>query len=175
MIFLAACGSREHAHATAPPITDAIARDVSARLALPATVSCDYLLGMPTACRAGAGGATIPIEITLHDRAWDWRFDGVVISTQPIAKYIRAMLGTHDLALEVSCAPDIRRVTDEPIECTVGPGKAFVTLRADGSVADVELELDPAAAAARSIPMAADELEKLSKELKTTEDEADDQ
>ncbi|MCX5747485.1 MAG: hypothetical protein NT062_33895 [Proteobacteria bacterium] len=160
-----------------------IARDVGKRLGVAVEIRCGFLLGMPTGCLATLPDRTaIPIVVQLMERAWDWRFDGTVISTAPIARYIADELAAAGgRPRDVACAPQIRRVVpQEQLECTLGGGGiAFVTLGADGAVAELELELDPLAAAARGEIVSAArqaELDRMSRALQHTEaDEGNDE
>lgn len=82
----------------------------------------------------------------------------------PLEAYVRDELAALGAAQGVRCAPP----TSDRVECALERGgKAFIDVRSDGTTA-VEIELDPAAAAARSEPVSPEregELVKMSRAL----------
>jgi len=145
-----ACGDRspERAVKTATPLDVAIAQQLGARLGVPIAVRC------PTAqaCEAVLPDrGTLPISVRQVAGGWDWHVDGLIVTTDQLEAYLRDEVAALGAAQAVRCAPRIRAlVAGERIECRLAHGgAAFVTVRADGTTA-FEIELDAAAAAARS-------------------------
>jgi hypothetical protein len=147
---LAACGS---AGTSAPPrrsgleraIGDALAR----RFGFAVATRCSV---WPPACRAILPDRTVvPIALARGSAGEvEWRVVGMLVMTDSIEQYLRGELADLGAPQNAICAPQIRRVEPgEQIQCSLQRGgAAFVTVRADGTFA-LELELDPAAAAAR--------------------------
>jgi hypothetical protein len=178
-VSLAACG--DHTSRQPPrrsPLETAIARDVTARFGMPVTASCTVAAGIPVACEAAlVDGTKLPIEIRSEGTEWAWRVAGIVVDTAPVAAYLDATLGDLHVAQHASCGA--RYVVVQPgdrIGCRLSAGgTAFVRVAADGTTS-LELDLDPASAAARGEPVtpARDrELTSISRALETLEGESD--
>lgn len=160
------------------PLETAIARDLTARLATPVSASCVVAANIPVRCEATlVDGTKVPIEIASEGKEWSWRVAGLVVETAPIAAYVEATLADLHVAQHASCGP--RVVVVQPgdrIGCklTAG-GMAFVRFARDGT-ASLELELEPASAAARGEPVTPQrdlELTSISRALETLEGESD--
>jgi hypothetical protein len=152
LLTLVACGDRKPSKgARKSPLETAIARDLTARISEPVTASCAMVLGAPAKCEAAlADGTKLPIEIANEGKEWAWRVVGLVVETRPIATHIAATLADLKLAQQANCGARIAYV--EPggrLGCKLsGGGMAFVRFAPDGTTS-LELDLDPASAAAR--------------------------
>jgi hypothetical protein len=153
-----------------PALEQAITADLSARVGAPVVVRCLAPLGVPLACDVRLPDGTA-LPVTLHDggSAWEWAIAGRLVAAAPIEAYVRDVVGDLGAPQTVACGPALRQLPpDERVECHLGHGgAAFVTVGSDGTLA-VEVELDPAAAAARGQPVTrtqAVELEGLSRAL----------
>jgi hypothetical protein len=119
---------------------------------------CSFVAGIPFDCKAVlADDSTLPIAIKKAGRGWDWRIDGLVIETPPLAAHIKGMLGDLLVDQTVSCGHAIMRVQPgERMICTLsGGGVAFVDIAKDGATS-FELALDRSAAASRGEPLVPD-------------------
>lgn len=172
-----ACGS-DHAGHVASSMERSIATSIGARLGVPIVAECYGLV----ACVARMPeGDRIPI-ITWPNKSgeWEWRVDGLVVASDVLERYLRDVVGEMGAAQDVRCAPKIRRIAPgDRVECWLAHGgKAFVTVRVDGSTS-VEVELDKAAADARSevvTPLRDEQMTKTSRALEHApgDDEDDD-
>lgn len=133
-------------------LEQSIERQLSAKLGRGVRVSCSK-----TTCRADLGDAVLPIAIKRDGSKgarsdYAWSIEGLLVRAAPIEAYLKGALVDLGAPQGVSCGPAIRSV--EPgarIECTLEHGgKAFAVIAADGSFS-TEIDLDPAAAAARSV------------------------
>jgi hypothetical protein len=120
-------------------------------------------------------GTDVPIDLTWTARGWDWRVRGLLITTDEIEAYLRDEVSDLGAPQGVRCAPKIRVITaGERIECWLARGgKAFVTVRADGTTA-IELAMDATAANARSelvTPARERELDSASRALEHADDD----
>ena len=179
LVTLVACGDRRSSEgARKSPLETAIARELTAKIAEPVSATCGMILGAPAKCEATlADGTKLPIEIANEGKEWAWRVKGLVIETRPIATHIEATLGDLKLAQRAACGARIAFI--EPggrLACKLsGGGTAFVQFAADGTTS-LELDLDPASAAARGelvTPERDRELTAISKALENLEGESD--
>jgi hypothetical protein len=150
VLTIAACSDREPREAPPRelPLETRIARELTAKLGVPVTTRCAVVGGTPIACHAVlADGTPLPIAIA----AGSWQIPGHVIATAPIQSYVQGVLHDLGVAQQATCGPAVRRLAPgERIACSLsGGGEAFVEIARDGALA-VELDLDPAAAAART-------------------------
>ncbi len=160
--LLTACGRSAPEPAQPSPLETAIARELTARSGAPVTVSC-----LPTSCRAELADHTVlPIRVGADGSGWSWQVDGLVVDTALIVSYIDAMLADLHVHQTVSCGGKLRLVAPgERLGCALsGGGTAFVDV-AQGGPIQVELALGSAAAAARSQPTPAEQLDKMSRAL----------
>lgn len=148
-----ACGDspREAPAITSPTVRpshleETIATQLSAKLGRQATVSCTL-----TNCNADLGDAVLPIAIAKGSGEMSWSVDGLLVRAAPIEAYLRDALVDLGAPQTVSCGPAIRSVhPGARIECALERGgKAFAMIAADGTFS-TEIDLDPAAAKARS-------------------------
>lgn len=123
-----------------------IATQLSAKLGRPATVSCTA-----NRCTADLGDAVLPISIANSNHDVDWSVDGLLVRAAPIEAYLTSALVELGAPQPVACGAAIRSVhAGERIECKLGGGgTAFAVIAADGTFS-TEIELDPAAAKART-------------------------
>ena len=144
---IACTGDRAPREAT--PLEANIATALGARLGVPVVAHC---WGVVACAALLPDGDRIPILTWPGDRgAWEWRVDGLVVASDVLERYLRDVVGEMGAAQDVRCAPKLRRIAPgDRVECGLANGgKAFVTVRADGSTS-VEVELDKVAAEARS-------------------------
>lgn len=179
MLTLVACGDRKPSEgARKSPLETAIARDLTAKLAQPVSVTCTFVAGIPAKCEAVVSdGTKLPIEVTADNKEWAWRVAGLVIETPPIASYLAATLADLKITQTASCGARFAFV--EPggrLACKLsGGGMAFVQFAKDGTTS-LELELDAASAAARGEPVSPErdrELTAISKALESLEGASD--
>ena len=103
---------------------------------------------------------------------WVWHIDGRVVQTAPIAAQIAGELADLGVAQTVDCGAAVARVPlGDRLTCKLsGGGAAFATIAGDGTV-ELELAIDPAAAAVRSeVPR---DLTKTSRDLERLPGEED--
>ena len=102
-------------------------------------------------CRADLGDAVLPIVVTGGSGDATWAVDGLLVRAAPIEAYLKDALVDLGVPQTVRCGSAIRSVAPGTrIECTLERGgKAFAVIAGDGSFS-TEIDLDPAAAAARS-------------------------
>jgi hypothetical protein len=131
----------------ASELTGTFARDVK--------VTCTP----PARCVADLGDAKLPIVLATSHDGWTWRIDGMLVRTAPIEAYLRDTVRDLGADQRISCGAPLRSVAPgDRIACSLERGgTAFVVVRADGSFG-VELQIDRAAAAARSKDTAEKEL-----------------
>ncbi|MBA3459705.1 MAG: hypothetical protein H0T46_07075 [Deltaproteobacteria bacterium] len=120
-------------------------------------------------------GTDAAIDLTWNDGGWDWRVRGMLITTDELEAYLRDEVADLGAPQGVRCAPKIRLVTaGERIECWLARGgKAFFTVRADGTTA-IEIAMDPTSANARSemvTPARERELDSASRALEHADDD----
>ena len=120
-------------------------------------------------------GIDAPIDLAWKDNGWDWRVRGMLITTDDLESYLRDEVLALGAPQGVRCAPKVRLVTPgERIECWLARGgKAFFTVRADGTTA-VEIAIDAPAADARSelvTPARERELDSASRALEHADDD----
>ena len=130
-----------------------IARGLTARFAVAVTTQCSFIAGMPFDCKGVFPDRTaLPIAVNRArpGPGWDWRIEGQVVETGPVAAHVAGMLTDLGVAQTVTCGPMIRRIEPgERIACKLsGGGVAFVDVAGDGTTA-YELAIEPAAAGAR--------------------------
>ena len=155
MVSLVACGDHTNRQAGSTPFETAIARTLTARLAIPVSATCTVTLGIPAACEARLfDGTRLPIAITSAGTEWAWRVAGLVVDTVPVAAYVDARLAELAVAQRASCGARFLVVAPgDRIGCRLsGGGIAFVRVAGDGT-ASLELDLDAASAAARGEPV----------------------
>jgi hypothetical protein len=179
VLTLVACRDRDSAEVVRKsPLETAIARDLTARLAVPVSASCVVVAKIPLRCEATlVDGTRLPIEIASEGKEWSWRVAGLVVETAPVAAYVDATLADLHIAQHASCGPRIVVVQPgDRLGCALtAGGMAFVRFARDGT-ASLELELDPASAKARGEPVTAQrdrELTSISRALETLEGESD--
>jgi hypothetical protein len=170
-----ACGS-DHTGHDASPLERSIATSIGGRLGVPVVARCVGLVACVTLL---PDGDRIPIVTwpTSHGE-WEWRVDGLLVASDTLELYLRDVVNELGAPQEVKCAPKLRRIAPgDRVECWLAHGgKAFVTVRADGSTS-VEVELDKTAADARSevvTPARDDEMTKTSRALANEEGDEDD-
>lgn len=151
LAVLAAAGCRSE-QARSSPLERSLEAALGARFGVRVTTRC---FGLFPACVAQLPDVgAVPIVLDRVDGAWEWRLDGLVISTEQLEAYLRDEVAELGAPQAVRCAPRLRWLAQgERIECALARGgKAFVVVRADGS-ASFEIVLEPAAASARSEPV----------------------
>jgi hypothetical protein len=152
LAVLGACGDPPPDSPPPPPaakpshVEQTIATQLSAKLGRATTVSCTA-----TGCTADLGDAVLPIAIAKGSGDLSWSVDGLLVRAAPIEAYLSAALVDLGAPQKVSCGPAIRSVpAGARIECALERGgKAFAVIAANGTFA-TEIDLDPAAAEARS-------------------------
>ena len=167
-----ACGSDAVGH-DASPLERSIATSLGARLGVPVVAHCWGLVGCVTRL---PDGERIPIVTWPGARgAWEWRVDGLVVASDMLERYLRDVVAEMGAAQDVRCAPALRRIAPgDRLECGLARGgKAFVTVRGDGTTS-VEVELDKAAADARSEVITPARDEQITKASRALEAAADD-
>jgi len=179
LLTLLACSDRQPSITRGPtPLETAIASDLSARFSTQVNVSCDVIVLYTIGCTAKlADGTELPIAIEHGKTEYGWRVDGIVIDSKAIVSYVQDGLAAVHVTQAVDCGPPVQVIKRGAlIVCKLaGGGAAFVALAADGQ-ASLELELDPAAAAARSELQSSDkdrELTTQSSELESLAGETD--
>lgn len=170
-----ACGSDRAGH-DASPLETSIAASIGARLGVSVVARCWGLVGCVV--RLPEGDRIPIITWPGASGAWEWRVDGLLVASDVLERYLRDVVGELGVAQEVRCAPKLRRIAPgDRVECWLANGgKAFVTVRADGSTS-VEVELDKRAADARSevvTPALDDHMTKASRALEQAEDDGED-
>lgn len=159
-VVAAACGDRaapdERAPAGGPSALErAIATDLGSRLGATVDVRCLAPLGVVLACDVRLpDGSALPVALHDAGSAWEWSIDGRLVAAAPIEAYVREVVADLGAAQSVTCGPALRRLpARERVECQLERGgAAFVSIGSDGALA-VEVELEPAAAAARGQPV----------------------
>ena len=179
LLTIASCGDRKVAPAARKsPLETAIARDLTAKLAQPVNASCTMIASLPAKCEAQlADGAKLPIEIASEGKEWAWHVAGLVIETSPIKAHVDATLRDLKIAQQASCGARYAFVAPgDRLGCKLsGGGMAFVRFAKDGT-ASLELDIDPASAAARGEVVSPErdrELTAISKALENLEGESD--
>ena len=147
VIALIACRS-DPGERAASPLETSIAKALGARLGVPVVANC---LGWVACSVRMPEGDRIPIVTWPAAGGWEWRVDGLLVTSDVLETYLRDEVAAMGAAQDVRCAPKLRRIAaNDRVECWLANGgKAFVTVRADGSTS-VEVALDKAAADARS-------------------------
>ncbi len=168
-LVLAACrGPAASPPAQGPtPLEQAIAYDLSARVGAPVAAHCGSIAGVPLVCHARLPDGEVKIRVTSAGGAWEWHVDDR-IDTAPVQAYVEGVLGDLGIAQTVRCPalPRQRRIT-----CPLsGGGVALVEVAAGGQLS-LELELDPAAANARTSASADRDLARMSHALERLEDD----
>jgi len=158
-MLLAACGggapADEPAHGQSPSqLERAIGSDLSARVGAPVYVRCIELIGVPLTCTVMLpDGSALPVALRDAGSAWQWSIEGRIVATAPIQTYVRELVRDLGPAQGVTCGPALLRLPPGGrVACHLERGgTAFVGIGSDGLLG-VEIELDPAAAAARDEP-----------------------
>jgi hypothetical protein len=175
-LFVLGCHGRETAEDREPLRIEAeIDRALTQRFGVGVVTTCG--IAIPPCTTLLPDGTRLPIALSWSATGWDWRVVGLVISTDQLEAYLRDEVADLGAPQGVRCAPHVRAIEPgERIECWLARGgKAFVTVRANGTTA-VEIQLDAAAANARSevvTPAREAELEKVSRDLAHADDEGD--
>jgi hypothetical protein len=171
LLALAGCGDRHGEVAKKKsPLEAAIGRDLTAQFGVSVTASCAVMIGMTARCEAQlADGTKLPIAVNSEKREWAWRVDGVVVEQAALTDFVSAALAEVRVDQKADCRPAVHVVQPGArTTCKLsGGGLAFVQITADGA-ARLELELDPASAAARGEPVTPErdrELITISKDL----------
>jgi hypothetical protein len=118
-------------------------------------------------------GTSLPIEVTSDGRAWTWRVAGRFVDTRPIAAYVDSELAEIHVKQTANCGAVLQRI-DTRMACELsGGGRAFVDVRADGTLAlELEIERDAAAARGEAVtPERAKELDQKSRALENASDD----
>jgi hypothetical protein len=153
-VLLCVLGCRDHESARGPlrqpPLETGIARDLTERLGVPVTTRC-VMLGDIATCRAFVGSTMLSIAVESERGAWAWHVEGRMVETAPIMARIAGELADLGIAQTVDCGDAVVSVPEgERLVCKLsGGGAAFAAIGKDGTV-ELELELDPGAAAVRS-------------------------
>lgn len=176
-LALCACRDSKPSGAQKSPLETAIARDLTARLAMPIAVTCTTIASIGKCEAVLLDGTKLPIDVTSEGKEWAWRVDGFVVETAPIAAHVEAILGDLKVAEKASCGSRIAYVAPgERLACKLsGGGIAFVRLADDGTTS-LELVLDPASGSARGehvTPERDRELTAISRALERLEGESD--
>ena len=178
--MILACRDRDGSggHVRPSPVETAIARELTAKLAVPVTARCITAPTIPATCEAVLlDGTTLPIEIEADGGEWAWRVAGRVIESAVIARHVDATLAEMKIAQRAHCGLRLVFVAQGGrIGCKLtGGGMAFVHVKDDGSTS-LELALDPASASARGeavTPQRERELTRMSLDLERLEGESD--
>jgi hypothetical protein len=170
------CG-RDRPPSARTRIERAIDRELGARFGVGVATYCHPLA--PGCVTRLPDGSSLPISLMKLGKEWEWRVVGLVISTDELEAYLREEVADLGAPQGVRCAPKIRRIDpDDRVECWLARGgKAFVTVRADGSTS-VEVVLDAQSANARSeliTPAREQELSTTSRALERSENFDDDE
>jgi hypothetical protein len=179
-LTLVACGSggERSEIVRKSPLETAIARELTGKLGEPASATCAMAMNLPVKCEAAlADGTKLPIEIESDGKEWAWRVAGRVVETAPLVAYVNASLADLRVAQQANCGRRIVFVApDDRVGCKLsGGGMAFVRFATDGTIS-LELDIDPASAAARGevVTPARDlELTTTSRALEAREGESD--
>ncbi len=155
-----------------PHVETAIARELTARWQTPLAVHCE--LPMPACHVELPDGSVLPVRLAPDRSGWTWQLVDRVVDTQPIARYVEAMLADLHVAQTASCGARVRRVAaGERLACPLsGGGTAFVEIGNDGALS-VELALDHAAAAARGEPLSPEREHELDQKSRALDHGAD--
>lgn len=156
---LLACGNDRDAKGPPPatPLERSVADGLAARYAMTFVVTCEP---DGRSCKARPSGpssaadSVLPIRLVDDGAARDWQIDGIVVRSDAIEDYLRGELVDLGVPTTAHCG---RRFwvlqVHERVVCELGTGgRAFAVVQEDGSTR-VEVELDPAAAAARTEPL----------------------
>lgn len=170
--LVAACGGGGGAEPAPTPLERSIDEALGARFGMTVVTRCPPLV--PACSVLLPDGGRLPIFVD----GSEWRVIGMVVVSDVLEDYVRAELADLGAVQGVRCAPRVRRVDPgERIECWLAHGgKAFITVHRDGSTG-VEIELDQAAARARSepdSPEAANALVKASHALENAPEDGED-
>lgn len=162
----------DHAGHVASSLERAIATSIGERLGVPVVARCWGLVACVTVM---PDGDRIPIVTWPSSGGeWEWRVDGLLVASDVLERYLRDVVGEMGAPQDVKCAPKLRRIAPgDRVDCWLANGgKAFVTVRADGSTS-VEVELDKRAADARLevvTPARDEQMTKTSRALEGTDD-----
>lgn len=173
---LSGCGRDEPASRRVL-IERAIDRELGARFGVGVVTQCHPYA--PGCVARLPDGGSLPISLIKLGTEWEWRVVGLVITTNEIEAYLREEVADLGAPQGVRCAPKIRRIDPgDRIECWLANGgKAFVTVRVNGSIS-VEVVLDARSANARSeliTPAREQELSTSSRALEHSENFDDDE
>ncbi|MGE5186226.1 MAG: hypothetical protein ACM31C_29430, partial [Acidobacteriota bacterium] len=108
MSAVAACRGEARSHASERPIDTAIARELTARWGVPLAVHCE--LPMPACHVELPDGSVLPVRLTPDASGWTWQLVDHVVDTQPIARYVEAMLADLHVAQTANCGARVRRI-----------------------------------------------------------------
>lgn len=174
LLCVLSCRARETTRAPLrqAPLETGIARDLTEKLGVPVTTRCVIIAGIAM-CRAVVGSSVLSIAVKSEKGEWVWHVDGRVVQTAPIAQRIAGELADLGVAQTADCGGAVARVPEgERLTCKLsGGGAAFASIRNDGTV-ELELAIDPAAAAVRSEEPR--DLTKTSRDLERLPGEEDD-
>jgi hypothetical protein len=152
LLCVLSCRDRETSRARLrrAPLETGIARELTERLGAPVTTRCAIVAGVAM-CRAFVGSTMLSIAVKSERGAWEWHVEGRAVVTAPIVERIGDELADLGLAQTVDCGGAVVTVpADDRLACKLsGGGEAFVTIGKDGTV-ELELAIDPSAAAVRS-------------------------
>jgi hypothetical protein len=116
-------------------------------------VRCETALDVPVKCTGTlADGTELPIAIeNASNEEWGWTVKGRVIEAKVVRPFVEDALASVHAPQAVDCGRPVQLLHDgEAAVCKLGAGGvALVSFAPDGE-ASVELELDPAAASART-------------------------
>jgi hypothetical protein len=173
LLTVIACRDRE---VGAPPRTarfeETIAHDLGARFGTPATVHCEIVLGVPVQCTAKlADGTELPLALDNANKdEWGWKVKGRVVETKLVVPYVSEALASVHAYQTVDCGRPVQLLPPgDAVVCKLGGGGVALVSFADDGEASVELELDPAAAAARTELVTPDRERELAQQSKALE------
>jgi hypothetical protein len=173
LLTVIACRDRE---VGAPPrstrFEDTIAHDLAARFGTSATVHCEIVVGVPVRCTGKlADGTELPITIENASKdEWGWKVKGRVVETKLVVPFVTDALAAVHADQTVDCGPPVQLLpASATVVCKLGGGGMALVSFADDGEASVELELDPASAAARTELVTPDRERELARQSKALE------
>ena len=173
LMTLVACRDRQTGvPARETRIEDTIARDLGTRFGTSARVHCEIALGVPAKCTGTlADGTELPIAIeNTSKEEWGWKVNGRVVETKLVRPFVEDALASVHATQTVDCGRPVQVLrAGESVVCKLGGGGVALVAIAEDGEATVELELDPAAAEARTELMTPDRERELSQQSKALE------
>jgi len=126
------------------------------------------------ACSAEVLGTKLPIRVSSDGHAWTWRVDGRFVDTRPIAAYVDSELAEIHVKQTASCGQAIQDIGSRLVCELSGGGRAFVDVKADGTLA-LELEVEREGAAARGEAVTPERAKELDQKSRALEKDSDDE